>query len=408
MCWPNKHPTLSDMTLWKNAMHAICPSRCLSRGVEGFVRQTHRIWKWYWNSDESTLHCINDDGISEDLFVAGGKPNRYHYSHSQQRGQLHFVCLVRPTVDGQHLSTMPTAADDKPPTSFLGVLESWGNTWLWENMTVSGGTEWIQHSINDGSLVAVTDGSYIRELYPNLCSAAFVLECAKGRGRIVGSFSEQLDLANAYQGELLGLMAIHLILPSVIKIHPMLKGRVEIISDCLGALNRVSYLPLYRIPSQCRHSDILKNILVNCRDLSFARYYLHIKTHQDNQTSFQNLNRKAQLHCICDHAAKFQIAMDGQEQSAPGKLFPLKTVGVCPRGEDDVRYGGKHSILGASSTCAELLPRKTHPIPRTIQRHRLEISFQHTPRSIAAVPTVGVQTCPWCSGHHGVPVAPRC
>ena len=88
-------------------------------------------------------------------------------------------------MDGEHwqlLSTMPTAEPDTTPTTFLGVLEPWGNTWLWEKMTVSGGTEWIQHSIIDGSLVVVTDGSYIRQLYPNLCSAAFVIECAKGRG----------------------------------------------------------------------------------------------------------------------------------------------------------------------------------------------------------------------------------
>ena len=94
---------------------------------------------------------------------------------------------------------------------------------------MSGGTEWIRHSINDGSLVAVTDGSYIHKLYPNLCSAAKVLECSKGQGRIVGSFSERMDVANAYQGELLGLMVIHLILLSVNKINPMMKGRVEVL-----------------------------------------------------------------------------------------------------------------------------------------------------------------------------------
>ena len=99
-------------------------------------------------------------------------------------------------------------------------------------MSVTGGTECIQHSIADGSLVAVTDGLYIRELYPNLCSAAFVIECSKGQGRIVGSFSERLDVANAYQGELLGLMAIHLILLSVNTVHPKLKGEVKIVSDC--------------------------------------------------------------------------------------------------------------------------------------------------------------------------------
>jgi hypothetical protein len=239
----------------------------------------------------------------------------------------------------------------EPPATFLEVLESWGNTWLWENMTVSGGTEWIQHSINEGSLVAVTDGLYIRELYPNLCSAAFVLECSKGRGRIVGSFSERMDVANAYRGELLGLMAIHLILLSVNKINPTMKGRVEIISDCLGALNRVSYLPPYRIPLRCRHSDILKNILVHCRDLSFAMYYTHIKAHQDDHTSFRNLDRKAQLNCICDHAAKFRIATDGQDRPAPGELFPLKTVGVYVRGEkmtsdtgESIQYWAHHQL----------------------------------------------------------------
>ena len=84
MRWPNEQPTLSDMTLWRNAMQAICPSRCLGQGVGRFVKQTHRIWKWHWNSDVSTLHHTRDDGITEDVYVAGKKPNRFHFSHSQQ------------------------------------------------------------------------------------------------------------------------------------------------------------------------------------------------------------------------------------------------------------------------------------------------------------------------------------
>jgi hypothetical protein len=151
-------------------------------------------------------------------------------------------------LEGEHwrlLSTIQPAEAAPEPTTFFDVLKLWGNTWLWDSMNVSGGTDWIHLSISEGTLVAVTDGSYIRELYPHLCSAAFVFECGKGRGRITGSFSEGSAVANAYQGELLGLMAIHLLLLSVNRIHPELKGSVEIISDCLGALNRVSYLPLY-------------------------------------------------------------------------------------------------------------------------------------------------------------------
>jgi hypothetical protein len=146
-------------------------------------------------------------------------------------------------------------------------------------------------------------------------------------------FSESLAVANAYRGDRLGLMAIHLLLLSVNKIHPTLDGSVEIVSNCLGALNRVTYLPPYRIPSRCRHSNILKNILVHCRDLSFVTYYSHIKGHQDNQQSFQNLSRKALLNCICDHAAKHRIANDGTVKPEPVKMFPLKPVGVFIQGE---------------------------------------------------------------------------
>jgi hypothetical protein len=128
-------------------------------------------------------------------------------------------------------------------------------------------------------------------------------------------------------------MAIHLLLLSVNKIHPTLEESVEIVLDCQGALNHVSYLPPYQIPSRCRHSDILKNILVHCRDLSFVTYYSHIKVHQDNQTSFQNLSRKTQLNCIWDHAAKFHLAKDGTKKLEPGKMFPLDSVGVFIQGE---------------------------------------------------------------------------
>ncbi len=152
--------------------------------------------------------------------------------------------------------------------------------------------------------MAVTDGSYMQELYPNICSATFVLECSKGQGCIYGAFTKATRVANAYRGELLGLLAIHLILLSVNKINQQLSGSVEIVSDCLGTLKRVTFLPLYRIQSRCCHSNILKTILVHCRGLSFTTYYLHIKAHQDDNASFNKLNRKAQLNCICDHAAK--------------------------------------------------------------------------------------------------------
>ena len=80
---------------------------------------------------------------------------------------------------------------------------------MWKPLRILGNDGWIKEAIEGGTLVAVTDGSYMREMYPDICSAAFILECSKGSGRIVGSFSDQSITANAYRAELMGLLTIH-------------------------------------------------------------------------------------------------------------------------------------------------------------------------------------------------------
>ena len=113
---------------------------------------------------------------------------------------------------------------------------------MWDNLAIMGDLDWIAASIADNSCVTVTDGSYMKELYPYLNSAAFVLECSKGRGRLMGSFVEKTPNAGSYCGKLLGLMAIHLILRSLNEVFIDLRGSVHIYSDCLGALNKVKNL----------------------------------------------------------------------------------------------------------------------------------------------------------------------
>jgi hypothetical protein len=313
--------------------------------IGSFIGKSHRVWWWFWNEAQSTIHHVSLNGKTEDVFVLGRKPNRFLYSHSQQLQEHNAICSIQPTLEGEHwhlLSTATHAMQSAAPSSFLEVLQSWGNTWLWEHMAVYGGVEWLEHAISVGTLVAVTDGSYIREIYPYLCSTAFMLKCSKGRGRVVGSFLEALLAANVYRGESLGLMAIHILLLGVNKLDPTLSGSVEVVLDCLGALKWVSYLPPHCIPSRCRHSDILKTVMVHCRGLFFTIYCTHIKAHQEDQKAFSSLSRKAQLNCICDHAAKQRIAADGLDTTTSCRMFPLKPIGIFVGGQKITSKSGGH------------------------------------------------------------------
>jgi hypothetical protein len=131
MRWTNEHPTDSDMRLWRDAMHSICPSRSSISGVGCFIGHSHRVWRWFWDKAHSTLHHTNLDGTTEDVFVSGRKPNRFTYSQSQPRCAHEIICSVQPTLEGKHwrLLSMALSAQQNPtPNLILEVLQLWGNT----------------------------------------------------------------------------------------------------------------------------------------------------------------------------------------------------------------------------------------------------------------------------------------
>ncbi len=310
--WPKEEPTESDFELWQEAVEDIYPSWLRVHSVGKYIAETHRIHAWQWCPySKNLLHSAAGSATMDVYSNVARKLNcctKMSTCPQEERRDICSVDKIQPGVF--HITSTARKAPTAPiPNSFLAILHEWGCTWQWEYMRVEGGTEWILEAIQDGSLIAVTDGSFIRQLHPNLFSAAFVLECMKRRGKIIRSFSESTLAANVYRGELLGLMAIHLLLVSVNRVHNTLVGSVEVVSDCLGALKRVLHLPPHWIPSCCKHLSILKNILINCRDLIFALYYLHVKAHKDDNVAFDKLSQKLQLNRICNlHLAKQRIS----------------------------------------------------------------------------------------------------
>jgi hypothetical protein len=78
---------------------------------------------------------------------------------------------------------------------------------MWENLQWIGDEDWLAVAIAEGTCIPVADGSNMKDLYPTISSAAVILECTKGRGRVWCSFPEASRAACSYRGELVGLMA---------------------------------------------------------------------------------------------------------------------------------------------------------------------------------------------------------
>ena len=285
--------------------------------------------------DSATLfHCKGDlVDVYEPSEFPGARTRANRYSrtrHDQDVPPRGGPCTVEEAGLGIYkiisYTNMPPQVSH--PETFVEVLEEWGCMWMWDDMRLSGDDGWLKEAIRDNTLVAVTDGSYMRSLYPHMNSCAFILECTQGRGRLTGAFSEQTIAACSYRGELLGLMAIHLILLSVNRVSPTLTGSVHIYSDCLGALDRLRNLPPHRIPSKCRHSDILKNVMLHCGSMSFTRQFSHVSAHQDDRTKWENLMRAEQLNCAADFGAKRVLLRHDAADLPRQQKFPLEAVCV--------------------------------------------------------------------------------
>jgi hypothetical protein len=249
--FPTQGVTPAHLRLWKMALQQLAPGGRRRTRLGEFVETGHKIWEWSYDGEEDVIlrQGKRDGRVSlyskDDELTEANRQQRYSRERSVSSGVTCPPCSVRSYPDDsiQLRYIANQVADQALPTSFLEVFQEWGCTWLWKEMQMTGSTgkgvnmqsvdggQWMIDAIEDNSLVCVTDGSYIREMCPHLCSAAVIIECTKGRGRLVLSFTEQSRQANAYRGELLGLMAVHLILLAVNKVQPSLEGSAHIYSD---------------------------------------------------------------------------------------------------------------------------------------------------------------------------------
>jgi hypothetical protein len=112
--------------LWRDAMHILCPSRRPKTQVGHFTAPTHKIWQWTWDNTYGFLCHASNDGGTKDVFVAGWKPTRFHYSYTRPSCNKGTICLVKPThaCGGWQLTSLALATiPPSKPESFLEVLQ---------------------------------------------------------------------------------------------------------------------------------------------------------------------------------------------------------------------------------------------------------------------------------------------
>ncbi len=328
-----ENPPAWDLTLWQAALTEIALQGHFQDRLGRFVERGHKIWAWQYDEESKKLYHLK--GMAMDVYNPSQVPRYTHHPNcwtlscldqpNTAQGQICTVKEMSPHSTVHNIICYVDGSLDTPcPTTFWQVLIKWQHTWMWENLSWIGDNSWIAEAIADNLCITVTNGSCMADSYPQTHADALVIECTKGRGQMWCSFPKQAINAGNYLGELADLMRIHLLLLTTNEVHPGLRGSVIFYSDSLSGLDKVQHLPPYRIPSCCQHFDILKNIMVNCSNLSFTRHCKHVKAHQDNSTEYHLLPLKSKLNCAMNYNAKTAIRTLATTSLPCQKFFPLE------------------------------------------------------------------------------------
>jgi hypothetical protein len=176
------------MGLWRRATAQVVARGPAQTSLGKLKIGGHKEWEWQVQESNGHLYHQHKNQVIVYRHIRRGRYVHHQISWSgQMKGEAATVEKVTPGV-WKVCSVMTSTAWLERPHNFIDVLQGWGHTWLWNDLKVTRETDWIAEAIAEGTLVAVTDGSYIREHHPELCAAAFILECTRHRGKLVGLF----------------------------------------------------------------------------------------------------------------------------------------------------------------------------------------------------------------------------
>lgn len=144
----------------------------------------------------------------------------------------------------------PVLHAPSPMQTLQEAIDNYNTPWFWQSCSGLSDTTWLAEAIDHSTLLGITDGSYMWQLDKTATSMAYILICTTSGKCITGLFAESSPNANAYRGELLGLLAKHLLLEQVQALYGQSPTPIAVYSDCKSAIHKIQ-LPrtdLYKAP----------------------------------------------------------------------------------------------------------------------------------------------------------------
>ena len=221
---------------------------------------------------------------------------------------------------------------------FWTFVKAWGGAWMWDDVTTPYGLNIVVNAIASGTAILVTDGSYNRKVRADIDGAGWLVYCtARKQIILIGSCYEWSTQAGSYRGELLGLLAVHVLIVAVENFFSLSEGSRGLIAcDNLGGLNK-SKQRRRKIAPCTKHADILRSLRRVHGKLVGSLQYKHVYGHARKKKTWNQMTILEKLNDKCDAYAKGAVHRGIQEcppeVGRQRQLLPLETTAIFYEGQ---------------------------------------------------------------------------
>ena len=358
--FPTERPSSADFALWKVVLIALTSNRfVLPEPLPALVSIPHNHDGWFMTADRGRL-VKRTQG---QLFL--------QFVHSQERqlrrpiysllgdapvhmeeDDLHFIASVSEYSERTRSARLHSAVPHPRPNqqhqpTVLDVLRSWRNPELWNDIEIDDDGWWIARALVEGTLMMISDGSYMEHRSRRHSSCGFRLVCRRTKKRAQCGWTDEHSRAGCYRGEILGAIGCLLLLKAGTS---RLCARDDVDFPTLPLLR---YLcdnkgvvyhgndPDRKFSVKQSHIDLLLLLRWLVRDLPIRIKFEYVQSHMDDAIPYQSLSFEQQHNVDMDNLAKDVLKRGIRTGNVINSLLPFMYM---------LATDGKESIAGSPVT----------------------------------------------------------
>ena len=177
-------------------------------------------------------------------------------------------------------------------------------SWLNVDTYKSGSKRQLAYALEQGTVIAVSDGSYLES--EGIGTASWVISTMDKKNMITAGARSPGDasIQSSYKSELLGLLGILEELDSRCTERKIASGKCRIFCDGVSALQMVEDITTQSLTTKLKSCDLLSACVKLKKSIPLELEFIHVKGHQDDTEQLSQLTIPAQLNVLMDTLAK--------------------------------------------------------------------------------------------------------